>query len=241
MRRSDLPRPVRDIADPSLDERWIWRLVGPPKDEIAVDLRSRGLIPVAPQAIARETFVLAARHLATVPTLESRLSSLVRTVTILSAAPEYDVSHSEPRWPGAIFVSSPPPGTVSASMRLLESIVHEGMHLQLTQLEERQPQVLKGARRQFSPWKNEERDAQGVLHGVYVFTCIAALLAEPPLLNILPADDIAYAARRRIEIASELENVDMRSLAERLSHEGRALLARLSSPTGPPPWILSFA
>jgi HEXXH motif-containing protein len=106
------------------------------------------------------------------------------------------------------------------------------MHLQLTKLEKERPLVLEGAGRTFSPWKAQTRDFQGVLHGVYVFVCIATLFDRQALLDSLDQNGVAYAARRRSEIASELDDVDMHALAGGLTDDGRLFLNRLTAKLG---------
>lgn len=220
----------------TLGDEWIWRRVRTATEKVASDLRSWGLRPIAAKGGEREIFVSAARHLASVPGLEAALASLVRNVTLLEAEPDYDVSHSEPRWPKTIFVSSPPPTTPFAALRLLENVVHEAMHLQLTKLEGKCPLVPEVTGRLFSPWKCEDRGIQGILHGVYVFTCISSLFAQPTLLEVVDRDGLIYAARRRSEIASELAGLDMKALAGGLNEDGRRFLDRLLVSKGPSPW-----
>lgn len=211
-----------------LDDEWLWRRVRDADRHIAEELTSRGLRLVTANDRARPNFVLVARHLSSVASLQATLEAHVHHVTLLDADPGYDVSHSEPRWPYAIFVSSPPEQEPASALRLLENVVHEGMHLQLTCLERRRPLVANDTPKLFSPWKLEERNVQGVLHGTYVFTCIFRLFLRRTLLDRLDDAELAYAERRRGEIASELAEVDMDALAEGLSPDGRDLLDRLT-------------
>lgn len=218
-----------DGSPPSivLDDEWLWRRVHDADGEVAEELTSRGLRLLTADSGARANFVLTARLLLVVPSLQATLEAHVHDVTLLDAAPGYDVSHSEPRWPHAIFVSVPAEEEPASALRLMENVVHEGMHLQLTSLERRRPLVATGAPRLFSPWKLEERDIQGVLHGAYVFTCIARLFLEPALLDRLDGTELAYAERRRAEIATEIAEIDLDALAGGLNQDGRNLLDRL--------------
>ena len=96
------------------------------------------------------------------------LGELVRSIHLLEAGPEYDISHSDPSIPYSIFLSVPPVDTAHMEVRVLESIIHEAMHLQLSLIERIWP--LK--ERDFvgySPWQRKVRPAQGLLHGLYVF------------------------------------------------------------------------
>ena len=219
------------------DEGWIWRRLRAASSDVAADLRHRGLRPIEPEAASPKCFVLAARHLALVPRLEAELARLVREVTLLEAYPGYDVSHSEPRWPSTIFVSVPPATDRNAALRLLENVVHEGMHLRLTEIARFCPLVRADAGRIFSPWKSEDREAQGVLHGLYVFICIVALFAKPRLLAGLDDNDRAYASRRVTEIGTEIEDVDMKLLEHSLNKNGRQFLqAILALTLDQDPW-----
>lgn len=222
------------------DENWIWRCVHTVGGDVAADLRSRGLRLAETDFASSFCFYLAARHLALIPTLEVELARLVRQVTLLEADPGYDVSHSEPRWPNAIFVSAPPLNDRHAALRLLENVVHEGMHLRLTEIERITPLVREGAGRIFSPWKSETRQAQGVLHGLYVFVCIAALFANPLLLAGLDDNERVYASRRISEIGTEIGEVDLKSLEQCLTEDGRRFLRTLLASTAHAnPWTLS--
>jgi HEXXH motif-containing protein len=217
---------------PDLDDEWLWRRVRDADGHVADELTYRGFRFLTADSRARTSFVLAARHLSSVPSLQAALEAHVREVTLLDAAPGYDISHSEPRWPHAIFVSSPAELEPASALRLLENVVHEGMHLQLTSLEAKRPLITTGSPGLFSPWKLEERDVQGVLHGVYVFTCISRLFLWPSLLARLNDAEVAYAERRRGEIASELAEVNLDALAGGLNPDGRTLLDRLLASDG---------
>ena len=58
--------------------------------------------------------------------------------------------------------------------RVAEALVHEAMHLQLSLLE-RRIELVESDRTKavaFSPWRNSERDVQGVIHALYVFVIV---------------------------------------------------------------------
>lgn len=229
-----------DVApDVSPHDEWIWRRVRAATGDVAAELNALGLRPIEPGSVSRRLFRLAARYLELVPTLEAELIRMVREVTLLEADPGYDVSHSEPRWPFAIFVSVPPATERHTALRLLENVVHEGMHLRLTEIERSRPLVRADAPHLFSPWKSHDRHAQGVLHGLYVFACIAVLFAKQELLAGLDRNGRAYASRRISEIKTEFEVVDLNSLEQGLTDDGRRFLGSLLAPTaGESPWTL---
>ncbi len=160
-----------------------------------------------------------------VPRLALSVHAVVGEVVLLKAGPAFDISHSEPRWPQTIFVSVPSrPGQVSA-LRAAENIVHEAMHLQLTILENASPLVANERAKMTSPWRDEPRHLQGVLHGLYVFTCIAAFFERLGPSGILTAEGARHIGRRQIQIADELSRVDCDQLASGLTPTGRAFLA----------------
>lgn len=221
-----------------LNDGWIWHRVRAATKEVMDDLRSQGLVPVAPDDATRETFYSAAGYLAAVPDLEAELIRHVREVTPLAADFGYDISHSEPRWPTTIFVSAPSTTERYSALRLLENIIHEGMHLRLTSIERLHPLVRPDADRLFSPWKGQDRDTQGVLHGLYVFTCIAAIFAKPQLLACLDSNGIIYASRRIVEIKEELEYVNLEILYQNLTDVGRSFLENiLTLDNESSPWL----
>jgi hypothetical protein len=140
----------------------------------------------------------------------NRLPSLMRTVAALVRSlhlikpqdKDCDVSFSEPRIPFSIFVSVPTKQNSQSSLRVAEAIVHEAMHLQLTLVEDIQTLVIPGGAKYFSPWRNEYRDAHGLIHGVYVFHVIDRFLAH--LCTVNKSDQQGYMKRRRKQIAKEL-------------------------------------
>jgi HEXXH motif-containing protein len=174
------------------------------------------------------TLAAATRWLDRVPDLAQALRTHVGGFSLLQSHDDaYDVTHSEPRWPAWIFVSCPAtPGEVS-ELRLAENVVHEAMHLQLTQVESRTRLVEDEGAALPSPWKQELRDLRGILHGLYVFCCIKAFLNHS---NVASASSAAskYAARRTAEIEEEIADLPIDALREGLTSEGRAFLSALS-------------
>ena len=73
--------------------------------------------------------------------------------------------------PGRIFISIPTSSDVR-NLRVAEAIVHEAMHLNLTNLE-RVTELVRYNQPQISPWRAELRPAAGLLHGIYVFSCVS--------------------------------------------------------------------
>jgi len=144
-------------------------------------------------------------RIARVPTLFASILALVRSMHLLVADEGYDVSHSDPALPFSIFCSVPS-GQPQAELRLAESIIHEGMHLQLTLLEARYPLVRSDEETKlFSPWQGVDRPLGGLIHGLYVFTVIDAFLARTS--GGAPDDEQAFIDKRRATIAAEMDEV----------------------------------
>jgi HEXXH motif-containing protein len=154
------------------------------------------------------------------PTLAKAVSLLARCIHVLSSHPDYDVSHSDPNLPFSIFVSVPPKDGPQTPMRLMESIIHEAMHLQLTLMERVAPMV-EGVFSAHSPWQRQLRPAQGLLHGLYVFAVICQALNDPRLAQQLAA---ASVRKRTDQIRDEVSSLD--SFDAGLSALGRTLASR---------------
>ena len=143
----------------------------------------------------------------TVPPLLGTVAGLCRSLHVLTATGiDFDTSYSDPSLPFSIFVSCPPPTALNRIERLAENIVHEALHLQLSLVEAAEPLVLENQDETclFSPWKNEPRTAQGILHGVYVFGNLRyfwnRVAGSTPQYSV-------FAKRRIEEIDRELSTV----------------------------------
>ena len=102
--------------------------------------------------------------LAHLPDLSAIVSDVVAALHPLAAEPGYDISHSQPRWRSRIFVSFPERDDEVGALRLAESVVHEAMHLHLTNEEARTPLVAKSLEHSYSPWRGTARAVGGVGH-----------------------------------------------------------------------------
>ena len=70
------------------------------------------------------------------PSLEISVLALIRSVHLLNVDNDsFDVSHSDPEIPLSVFLSVPNLTTPDVVLRVLESLVHEAMHLQLSLIE----------------------------------------------------------------------------------------------------------
>lgn len=163
-----------------------------------------------------------------VPTVLPTVCSLIRVLHLIDPADdEVDISFSEPGLPFSAFVSVPGPGAVAGVLRVAEALLHEAMHLQLTLAEAVVPLVTPTERTYFSPWRNEYRTAQGVLHALYVFRVIDAFLGAMPFQNSALAPSRRHALERRATIARQVREIhSFRGCAD-LTADGAAFVDRL--------------
>jgi HEXXH motif-containing protein len=166
--------------------------------------------------------------LSPVPTILPTICSLVRALHLIDTGDdEIDVSFSEPAIPFSAFISVPRQETDAGPLRVAEALLHEAMHLQLTLIESMVPLVTNSERTYFSPWRNEYRTAQGVLHALYVFRVIDNFLGEMSFegSGIVKLRD--HADERRATIIQQINEIrDFGSCVD-LTSDGVALVTRL--------------
>jgi HEXXH motif-containing protein len=150
---------------------------------------------------AKAQFQAAARVLDSVSALADTVGRLVRSIHVLRASTDCDVSHSSPQLPFSVFVSIPEPAERDANLRVAESLIHESMHLQLSLLDAVEPLVGASGTSGYSPWKQEVRPVEGLLHGIYVFAVIHQALGV--LEDLQPASQ-PYCTKRRNAIQTEV-------------------------------------
>ena len=154
------------------------------------------------------------------PDLAATVSATVAAIHPLSAEPGYDISHSQPRWRDRIFVSFPERDDEVGALRLTESVVHEAMHLHLTNEEVRTPLVATMSGTAYSPWRGTHRAVQGVLHGVFVFSCIYYFLCMVERCGRLSVDGREHLHGRLDDIEREIFEVDASALETALTVQG---------------------
>jgi HEXXH motif-containing protein len=184
---------------------------------------------VAGSASVRDTLQAACGYLGYLPGLEAAVGSLAKILHVLVAHhDDYDVSHSDPGLPFSVFLSVPATPRAVNPLRVVESLIHETMHLQLSLLERLVPLVERSGAgpRFYSPWKGTEREAGGVLHALYVFRVIERFWAR--VLSARPdATSVRYAASRREQIEHEISAVAGFRRCAALTPAGRELAERL--------------
>lgn len=155
------------------------------------------------------------------------VGSLIRSLHLIRAeCEEYDVSFSEPRLPFSAFVSIPVRRVHDDALRVAEAILHEAMHLHLSLIERLLLLVEPTEYRYYSPWRDEHRSAEGVLHAIYVFRVIAyfwrAIRAQ-----LLVSQETKYVETRLAQITEQFEQVRSFADCKYLTDDGRRLVQQL--------------
>ncbi len=216
------------------DGRWIAGRLRPVPRRLRCAALGAGLKPSGPETVAAASglFVRAAELIAQLPDLHEAVEAAVMHVHPLDALPGYDVSHSEPRWKRTVFVSIPERGDTVGALRLAEGIAHECMHLLLTEWESVGAFVAEIGAMMHSPWRGTARPVQGVLHGTFVFVCIAAFLSQLPGSG-LGRSGRDHVAQRLLEISAELGTIDVARLRSLLTPRGASYLDRWTTADRP--------
>lgn len=183
-------------------------------------IKAEGLEPAAVDGL-RRLLVLSQSWIGKVPDLERLVQATVRDIHPVASEPGYDVSHSQPVWRSRIFVSCPEREDSAGALRLAESVIHEAMHLHLTNEEEREPYVARPSASAYSPWRGVERPVQGVMHGLFVFLCIFRFLKELRTGSRLVGEARHYVESRLRTIEEEIAYVDTGLLSRFLTPRGR--------------------
>jgi HEXXH motif-containing protein len=162
------------------------------------------------------------------PSLWSAVSELVWRCHVLLPPDDYhDVSFSDPDIPFSVFVSAPIPDDRNSVLRVAENLIHETMHLQLTLLESVLPLVdTASSWSMYSPWKQQKRLTQGILHGLYVF-CVLRWMWRQVSESGRNSADQEFAIRRLSEIDKEVSTVRAVEESPALTDEGRRFLRHL--------------
>ena len=228
VRRERLTPPWRDGSEREASSLAqfradLLRRVTPIPLTIAMELKSRGLVGIEPSVMSAQLLSATLSWVARLPELASIIHAIVTDIHLLDAEAGYDVSHSEPRWRTTIFVSIPDRDDEVGALRLAESIVHEAMHLHLTNREQLIQFVARGDGKLRSPWRNEPRPFQGVLHGLYVFSCLSWFFRRLLVEGALCAAGCTHLAKRLEDISDDVHSIDLVALAGGLTKAGIAL------------------
>jgi len=140
---------------------------------------------------------------------------------------DYDVSFSDPAIPFSVFISAPRRNERQSILRVAESLVHEAMHLQLTLFELRCPLIDTASNwLMYSPWKQQERPAQGILHGLYVFHVLHWMWQQISAAS-QNENDRDFALRRAAQIKDEIALVRAIENSPALTESGNLFLRQL--------------
>jgi hypothetical protein len=162
-----------------------------------------------------------------VPTLLTTIATLVKSLHIIKPeSDDYDISFSKPYIPFSIFVSVPQGNNSTRALRVAEAVVHEAMHLQLTLIEKVVRLIDSANEKYFSPWREEFRTAQGVLHALYVFRVIDRFLEEFQTRSSSTGYS-EYVQRRRCDITQQIREVESFEGCLDLSPLGRSFVNEL--------------
>ncbi len=161
------------------------------------------------------------------PALWQSIRYLLRSVHIISSpCSETDVSFSLPNLPNTIFISLPRFDDENAVARLIESIVHEVLHLQLSLVERCRP-IIQGEMAtevMFSPWRNTLRPESGIVHGLFVFTNLEKLWSKVKSIRLEWLSP--FAEQRVDEIRKQICLLNSRNFRT-LTHFGERVVSGL--------------
>ena len=161
-----------------------------------------------------------------VPTVWPTVRQLVRSLHVIDSGDnDTDVSFSDPSVPFSIFVSVPPMQSDIVAIRIAEAILHESMHLHLSLVSQVIPLVWPQGKKYYSPWRDEERDSEGIIQALYVFGVIRSFLTSFPAWWSAETND--YVRNRKGQIESEIKQAHSFEGCDELTPEGANLVARL--------------
>jgi hypothetical protein len=162
------------------------------------------------------------------PFLWTAVSELVWCChVVLGQDDDYDISFSDPAIPFSVFVSAPAQHDRLAVLRVAENLVHETMHLQLTLFEDLCPLIdMTSGWSMYSPWKQEQRPAQGILHGLYVFYVLRWMWRQISQTTHRSTDR-DFALRRSLDIEEEIDAVRALEDSPALTGAGKRFLQEL--------------
>lgn len=199
--------------------------------EFTVFLSEHGLEVVPPEQVRQESnyrsLIGGLQLISAIPECQSDINGLIATIVLLKQEyPEYDTSYSHPQIPFTVFVSSSSDMSVQSSLRCAESIIHEAMHLKLSLIEKHVQLVSTNPQNlYYSPWREEMRPAQGVMHGIFVFRAVQEFYKV--ILPTLDKADKEFCEFRIEQISNELRQVNTFVNATDLTPSGATLVKGL--------------
>ncbi|GAB2563509.1 aKG-HExxH-type peptide beta-hydroxylase [Spirosoma areae] len=195
--------------------------------------KEHGLDPLATAELeakhVQEKLQRALALLETVEPVTACIGTLVRTLQVLRQEDfEVDTSYSHPKIPFSVFVSVCEDASLLSSLRVAESILHEVMHLQLTLLEDEIELIRPESNNlYFSPWRDEDRPARGILHGLYVFRAVHDFYVSFAATQNYSEEVKDFLLYRIESIESELNSLSYFNRIPDLTHNGRLLVCQI--------------
>ncbi len=179
----------------------------PSFDRLGNFYEDHGLVPELENSIRKEQvqkLQAALGILNLVPEVKACISLLVKRIQVLRQDDEeIDTSYSHPEIPFTIFVSLCKDDSMTSSLRVAESILHEAMHLKLTLIEKHTDLIVQNTTETFySPWRDEQRPVRGVLHGLFVFRAVLDYYNE--LRSEIKTNQLDY---RKSDITEEINSI----------------------------------
>ncbi len=222
----NLPRTKQGSPQP-VSQTWLRdRIVDAPRD-VASHVARQRLTAIAATSIDPALCLRAQQMVERCGNLADVVRNVAQEIHLLEAEPGYDVSHSEPCWLHRVLVSVPDRLDEVGALRFTEGLIHEAMHLELTLLENEQALVRNPTDTMPSPWREEPRPIGGVLHGLYVFSCLYAAFAM--VADSTDAEGAVHIEGRLHDISEEIRSIDLSRLSAGLTPLGCGLANRWSS------------
>ncbi|WP_281821379.1 HEXXH motif-containing putative peptide modification protein [Sphingobium sp. BS19] len=211
---------------PPASPTWLRdRIVAAPQDVMS-DVVLQGLTTLVTVTIDPDMCLRSQQLIEQCGALADVVRGAIQEIHLLDAKPGYDVSHSEPCWLHRVFVSVPDRHDEIGALRFAEGVIHEAMHLELTLLENDRPLVQSPADTMLSPWREEARPIGGVLHGLFVFSCLHT--AFRMLVSGTDAAATDHVQGRLHDIAEEVSSIDLATLSSGLTPTGCTLARQWS-------------
>ena len=106
--------------------------------------------------------------------------------------------------------------------RFTESLIHESLHNQLTAVEQFNPLFVEELLRNdvYSPWKGEGRNERGLLHAVYVFSCLYKFWS---IVSDEVESSSVFAKQRCLSIFGEMQEAFHLNSYQSLTKSGQSL------------------
>ena len=163
-----------------------------------------------------------------VPGLFASVRLLIKSIhPIKLEDDDYDMSFSEPDIPFSVFISVPRRNTLVNALRVAEALVHEAMHLQLTLIENLVPLIVPGGELIYSPWKEELRTPQGIMHAIYVFKVIDCFYQKLIRDAVFELEEKNFLLERRNEISQQIGETTCFRTCPDFTREGKMFVQRL--------------